>query len=126
MIAGGHLRSPEEIREELERGTDGLGVWCKARGEIFAPFDEDMDRGITLVMTRFPDMVDPESDRNKADPFVVALAHVKQGIVVSGESARKHPTGRTKIPDACSALGVGCLKWLDFLRIAEVSAYMQR
>jgi hypothetical protein len=126
MIADGSLRSPEEIRQELERGTDGLPLWLAPRRLTFHPLDSDLQAGVTLVMSRFSDMVDPDSDKSRGDPFVVALAQAKSGIVVSSENGRKHPTGRPKIPDACAGFGIRCLKWLDFLREPDVGSRMSR
>lgn len=115
MVNGSTLCSPEEVRFELEKGTDGLAPYLKKRIGIFHPFDAEHQQALIEVQTKVT-LVDPNSDRNRADPFVVALAKAKTGIVVSNEGPRKHKTARHKIPDACKEFGISCMTFLDFLK----------
>ena len=67
-------------------------------------------------MRRCPGLIDGDAERNRADPFVVALARLRNGIVVTKERPRRGSTGRLKIPDACAELDIPCLDWFEFLR----------
>jgi hypothetical protein len=88
-IGNGTIRSPEDVRQELERGTDELAEFLAQRDGLFAALDE---------------------------AFVVALARVLGGTVVTAERGRRGPSGRPRIPDACQEFGIPCLNWFDFLR----------
>lgn len=115
-IAAGHLRSCEEVLYEVEKGTDDLGKFLKQRAGLFAPLDEALQAAVGEVNAACDDLADDDGERNRADPFVVALARVLNGTVVTGEKARKDANGRRKVPDACAALQVPCQDWFTFLR----------
>jgi len=114
-IAAGHLRSPEEVLKELERGTDDLGPLLKAKAGLFVPLDATLQAAVEEVNTACTDLSDYDNDRDVADPFVVALARLLTGTVVTDERPRRSPDARRKIPDACTDLGVPCRKWFEFL-----------
>lgn len=115
-IAAGELCSPEEVLHELERGTDDLPGLLRQRSGLFAPLDDSLMAGVSDVMRECSDLADLTAERNRADPFVVALAKILPATVVTGERPRRGPTGRRRIPDACQHLGVRWLDWFDFLR----------
>jgi len=76
-------------------------------------------------------MVDPGSTRDRADPYVVALAlaldgrdprdlHVKLApdakcIVVTHEKAARAGTGKLKIPNACGRYRLDCIEFVTLL-----------
>jgi hypothetical protein len=115
-IEKGVIRSPDEVFSELEQGVDDLGRYLKSRAGLFVPLEDDLQVSLSEVMDQCPTLSDPESTRNHADPFVVALAKLHGGNVVSQERSRKHVTGPMKIPDACVHFGCPHFKWLPFLR----------
>lgn len=114
-IAAGHVRSPEEVLHELERGTDELAAFLEQRPGLFAPLDQALMMSVADVQNQCP-LADTDGERNRADPFVVALARVLNGTVVTGEQPRRDPNGRHKIPDACNHFGVPWRDWFGFLR----------
>ena len=118
-VAAGEVISPEEVLRELERGSDDLAETLACRpglAGLFVPLDEAVMVAVGAVLTALPDLVDENAERNRADPFVVALARVRGGAVVTGDRPRGGPTGRPRIPDACAHFGVECLDWFGFLR----------
>ena len=115
-IAAGDVISPEEVLRELERGSDELAESLAGRAGLFASLDEALMAAATDVLAALPDLVDENSERNRADPFVVALARLRGGAVVTDERPRRGPTGRPRIPDACAQFGIECLDWFSFLR----------
>jgi predicted nucleic acid-binding protein len=115
-IAAGNICCPEEVAHELERGTDELAQFLRQRAGLFAPLDDALQAAVTEVQTACDDLADDEGERNRADPFVVALGRMRNGTVVTGEHPRRDPKGRRKIPDACAELHVPCQNWFDFLR----------
>jgi hypothetical protein len=53
--------------------------------------------------------------RNRADPFVIAVAQLRSATVVTGEGS-DGTTNRPKIPYVCDDLGVGCFRFLDVIK----------
>jgi hypothetical protein len=116
-IADGTIRSPEEVLHELAAGTDGLDEKLRQRAGLFVPLDDATMIAVGQVTDGCDGFVDSASDRNRGDPFVVALAMVQGGTVVTKERPRRGPTGRPRIPDACAQFNVPCMHWFDFLRM---------
>ena len=115
-IAAGDLVSPDEVLQELQRGEDTLAETLSTRTRLFLPLDDAQMAAVADVVQACPGLVSEEAERGRADPFVVALARVRQGTVVSGERPRRIRTGPFKIPDACAQYGVPCIDWFAFLR----------
>ncbi len=115
-IAASNLISPEEVLQELERGSDDLAATVGARVGLFLPLDDPQMAAVADVMQACPTLIDTESERNRADPFVVALARVRGGTVVTDERPRKAATAPFKIPDARAHYHIPCLDWFGFLR----------
>lgn len=71
---------------------------------------------VAEVLQACPGLVSEEAERGRADPFVIALARVRNGTVLSGERHRRGPTAPFRIPDACAHYAIPCLDWFGFLR----------
>jgi hypothetical protein len=115
-IASGVVCSPEEVLHELARGTDGLDKLLSGKKGLFIPLDEPLQVAVAAVLAECRTLAEPEAERNRADPFVVALAQLHGHTVVTGERPRRDPSGRMKIPDACDRLGIPWMDWFAFLR----------
>ena len=61
-------------------------------------------------------LTDPDGERSRGDPFVVACAQLNGWTVLSGERPRKGPNAQMRIPDACEHLKIPHLDWFTFLR----------
>jgi hypothetical protein len=117
LIERGHLRSPREVRLEIERGDDELAKWAKARLELFADPDRAQALYLEQILRRFPALVDIDRTGPFADPWVIALAMCLNSpeykapedrwIVVAEEQPKG--IGSTKIPDICSAFSLECI-----------------
>ena len=53
-------------------------------------------------------------NRNRADPFVIAVANIKGAVVVTGEDGGNE--NRPKIPYVCSQIGAECIGFLDLIQ----------
>jgi len=115
-IASGEIRSPEDVLHEVEAGSDDLASVLKRHSGLFVPLDEATMAAAGEIIDGCEGLVDPEGERNRADPFVVALARSRGGTVVTRERGRRGPTGRPRIPDACRQFGVPWLDWFSFLK----------
>lgn len=118
--ASGKILISDEVHFELARGTDLLADWIKdlkrCEPSAFLPSNKNVQRKVVQVMSTCTTLVDPDSDKNHADPFVVAVGVITGGVVVCGESSRKAAHMPFKVPDACAAFGVRCIKYLEFAR----------
>jgi hypothetical protein len=116
-IANGTLRCPEAVLPEVERITrDGLDSILKGYPGLFVPLDVHLQGSLRTVLQHGQDLVDPSGQTDRADPYLIALAYLHGGTVVTQEVRRRGTTGRKKIPDVCADVGVRCLDWDSFLR----------
>jgi hypothetical protein len=86
---------------------------------LFLTLDTLVQVEAASIESRYPDLLDPKSPHQSADAYVIALAKVKDGVVVSQETsaAEKKSAKRTHyIPDVCRDLGVPCINLLGLMR----------
>jgi hypothetical protein len=82
---------------------------------MFVPLDEDIQRATQEILDQFPRLVGTMKDRNRADPFVIALAKVKVAIVVTGEK-NVGTRDRPRIPIVCDHFGISHRTMLELIR----------
>jgi len=124
LAEDGQLQSVREVRREIEANCPyaHIELWVKSHKKIFKPPKEAEE---TLVLELFRQ----EQNRNLvkrqnilkglpvADPFIIAAAKVKGGIVVTMEA---HKAGGARIPTICNELDVECIDLESFLEREEV------
>ena len=119
LIAVDRLLSPALVREELGVvGTGELIAWGDARKNIFVPTGELLAEAQS-IQNRFPGLRDPKAEYEEADAYVIALARLRGGIVVTQETpaAEKRNPKRTHfIPDVCREMGIPCFNLLGLMR----------
>jgi hypothetical protein len=103
----------EEVIVELSSGTDGLDKRLKGTVEGIVKTDQGIEREVKAIAVSHPDLVDIKRQKSVGDPYVIAVAIIHKGGVVTEESARP---GRVKIPHVCGHYKVRCCKLLDFMR----------
>jgi hypothetical protein len=127
LANSGRLLAPREVLRELAKGDDELVPWAREHSVMFQDPDEPQLAAVRNILERFPDFIDPEKENPEADPFVVALAVVrntaqsgsmlpKTHVVVAEESRRRTPDQRPRIPDVCDAYGISCMRIFDLMR----------
>jgi hypothetical protein len=104
----------EEVVRELEK-KDGVHRWVKERETIIVPIDDDVQKSVVQIMSKYTRLVDTKKNRSVGDPWVIALAFVRGLTVVTGEKASGNLL-KPKIPDVCKDLGVSCIEMVDFFR----------
>lgn len=114
MIEGGEILCPDEVGREIAKKDDGLNEWVKLRPQLLVALDDETQRTTAEVLRAFPELVKELSGRNQADPFVVALAHVRSLIVVSEEKGGS--PSRPRIPMVCQHFEVACMDVVTFIR----------
>jgi len=115
MIKVGELLSPDEVLVELSQKDDTVHRWAKANSAMFVPLDEDIQRATQDILDQFPRLVGAMKDRNRADPFVIALAKVKDAIVVTGERV----SGLGTAPEFLSSATISVLVIVQYLSLLE-------
>lgn len=115
MIDSGDLISSDEVLNELSQKDDDVYEWAKRNNDMFMPIDEEIQLVTLEILDRFPRLVGQMKDRNKADPFVIAVAKIRDAVVVTGE--RNFGTiDRPRIPIVCSNFGVNYMDLLQMIR----------
>ncbi len=115
LVTGGVVIASEEVLVELQKKDDEVYAWANQRQPMFVPIDGQVQQVVREILREYPRLIDNRTNRSGADPFVIALAVTEQCSVVTGE----RPTGsltRPKIPDVCGAMGVRCLRVVEFIR----------
>lgn len=111
--------APKLVQEELEAvGTPEAVAWAKARREMFVPLPDLLAEALT-IQSRFPGLRDPKAEFEEADAYVIALAKLRDGIVVTQETPaaeKRNPKRSHFIPDVCRELGVPCISLLGLMR----------
>jgi hypothetical protein len=112
----GMIVSPQDVLLELARQKDDLHSWAEARPTMFLSPDRSVMEAFTAIVNDHPNFMKAGSTKSGADPFVVALAEVNGLTVVTYETKAKKDAMAPKMPDVCTARGVGCVQLVDVLR----------
>ncbi len=107
------------VKEEINAvGGAELTAWAKARSPLFVPLNELIGEA-QAIQNRFPGLRDPKAEYDEADAYVIALAKLYEGEVITGEtsfSEKKNPKRSHYIPDVCRELGIPCISFLGLMR----------
>jgi len=106
MARSNEITAPADVLLEIEKQKDDLYEWAKARPELFETPDREVMEIFTEIVNNHPDFMKINSTKSGADPFVVALAEVRQLTVVTYETMAKQ-NAAPKIPNVCAARGLG-------------------
>lgn len=120
LITEKRCHAVELVREELEAvGTPDLKAWAANHAGLFLPLSPDIQTEAASIEARYPDLMDPKGIHESADAYVIALAKLNGGIVVTQETS-VHTKPKTRkahfIPDVCQDLGVSCINLLGLMR----------
>lgn len=119
LVQADRLQAAALVHEEIDAvGTPELVGWAKTNSSIFVP-TKDLLAGALTIQDQFPGLRDPKAEHEEADAYVITLARLRDGIVVTQETpaAEKNRPRRTHfIPDVCRELGVPCISLLGLMR----------
>lgn len=115
MIAAGNIRCVDEVLNELAKREDAVHDWAKSQPDLFFPLAADVQQAARGLLQAHPKLVGAGGGRNSADPFVIALARVRDGVVVTEETLSGN-INKPRIPDVCAAMGV---PWLNLVRFVQ-------
>ncbi len=114
LVVRGHLLAIDEVQRELEKKDDELHKWVSARPTMIVTLDEDLQTAAVPIINRFGSLTNTKSLMGgSADPYVIALAQVRELTVVTAE---KQKPSKPRIPDVCKTLGVPCIALVEMFR----------
>lgn len=117
LVSEGRLIISEEVWEEAQSKDAVVKAWCEPRkNTIIVPTDATVAQEVQRVLTGHERLVMNLKGRNRADPFVIAVAKIRGAIVVTGEGS-DGTDSRPKIPFVCNHLGIECIRLLDVIRL---------
>lgn len=119
LVGNGVIVSVREVKRELDNrdGTDFLQSWFKQNKAIFAaPSPEEMMVvQQILAISHFQPLIGTQATLRGtpvADPFIVAAAKVKGGVVITEERLKPNAA---KIPNVCERFKVPCTNLEGFM-----------
>lgn len=119
LATAGRLVAPALVREETEKvGSQGLKQWADDHAGLFVGTG-DLLAPAQAIQGQFPGLLDPKAEFEEADAYVIALAQLREGIVVTQETPaaeKRNPRRSHFIPDVCRDLGLPCINLLGLMR----------
>lgn len=120
LISAKTFLAVEVVLDELKAvGTPDLQAWAASHKRVFAALVQDLQREGAMIEARYPQLTDPKGQHQSADAYVIALAKLNDGVVVSQETSvneKRNPAKDYYIPDVCRDLGVPCINLLGLMR----------
>ena len=126
MVRSLRVSSVQEVLQELEAygGEQGyLSDWIKNNKGIFTQLtpEEQSKKAEMMKVDIFQELVKVQvrlKGRLMADPFIIAKAAVRGGIVVTRELSSKianNKPGKIRIPDVCDHFSIPCISPQEFM-----------
>ena len=117
LVAADRFFISEEVWEEVKKKTGVVKAWCErdTTGKLVVPTDGAITREVQAILAGTPRLVMNMKGRNRADPFVIAVAHLRGATAVTGEGS-DGTEDRPKIPYVCGKLGVPCTTFTALIR----------
>lgn len=118
LISDGKLRATELVLKELERKDDAAKAWTKKQSTLFQEVDEGVQKIVTTIMGKYPQIMKKGGQKNEADPFVIAFAKYNNFIVVTGE-IKPGSENKPTIPFLCREFNVKYINILELIRLEK-------
>jgi hypothetical protein len=119
LAASNRFFAAELVRDEIQAvGTAELIQWVNDNDPLFVPTSELLAEALS-IQNQFAGLRDPNAEYEEADAYVIALARLRGGIVVTQETpaaAKNNPRRTHYIPDLCRELGVSSISLLGLMR----------
>lgn len=101
----------DKVYNELSRKDDFSHKWLLARKkEIVVVCDNSVVIKASNIIQDFPKLIDPDSEHEQADPYIIAHALINNYVVVTAETKAHTPIQsnrkKDKIPNVCDHYNV--------------------
>jgi len=117
LIDEGRFLLSEEVWEEIKSKDAVAKAWCEDRQDrLVVPTDSGVASAVQEILVDHERLVMNMKGRNRADPFVIALAQLKGAVVLTGEGS-DGTANRPKIPYICQEIGLPCCRFLEMIRL---------
>ncbi|MGH3631875.1 MAG: DUF4411 family protein [Sciscionella sp.] len=115
LAHSGRLLVPEEVMFELKAQDDDLLTWVKDRSDlIVTPTSRAVMLEARAILVDHKHLTKTGTGRGRADPFVIALAAIRECPVVTQE--RGGSADKPRIPYVCGVRQIPCMAILDVIR----------
>lgn len=98
--------SVREVKIEVEKGMDWLIDWSKEHSKMFLEPTMEELLYVGELQEKYPNLIDYNSDRPAADPFVIACAKHYKIKVIQHELIRNN---KQRLPYVAKQEGVECI-----------------
>ena len=119
LIAEARFLAPALVQEEVDKiGTAELAEWIARHPNMIVPTAQVLTQA-QMIQSQFAGLLDPKAEYEEADAYVIALARMRSGTVITGEtsaSQKRNPKRSHYIPDVCRELGIPCISFLGLMR----------
>jgi hypothetical protein len=124
LVEEERLICPREVIIEIEVGDDVLARWIKKNAKRIIRESEELLVSAREVQAAFPNWIDKEKEHEEADPFLIALALVRNKILseslIKGEcfivTEESTDPNKLRIPRIARYFGLKCMNLHDFFR----------
>jgi hypothetical protein len=107
LIAARRFITSEEVLRELgyrDMKPSSAAEYAKSREGFVVPVDVPQCEIVTEIVNAHPNLVNVDTWKNSADPFVVALACVRNAVVVTQETFKS--MDHLNVPMLCLERGI--------------------
>ncbi len=124
LFHNGRIISHIIVFEELttrSKKPDPLTKWILLKKQYFRGFTTAQAQHVAEIINQFPGLIDPQREKDEADPWLIAMAIEEQAqsnlfcperkVIVVSEESRNKPQ---KIPAVCKHFGLDHLTLLQF------------
>src|ERR1700730_2359517 len=119
LIIAGRFVAPVLVYEEVKSvGTAELIRWAGENESMFVPTAEVLNEALS-IQDQFAGLREPKAEYEEADAYVIALARIRGGIVITQETPaaeKRRPKRAQYIPDVCRELGIPSISLLGLMR----------
>jgi hypothetical protein len=115
----------KEVIKELNIKDDGIVDWLKKFPDSIIETNEDVQDKLVEIMNNYPKWIDPQSTKNLADPFVIAVAKTYKCKLITQERYNFHMDNninyavenqhKLKIPNICKLENIEYFDLVTFL-----------
>jgi len=117
LLEDGRLIISEEAWDESRKKDLATKEWCDKhdKDKWVVNTDASVAAEVRRILALYPRIVGEMKGRNRADPFVIAVASLNNAVVVTGEG----PDGndrKPKIPYICSNMGIKSITFLQLIK----------
>ena len=116
LIEVGRVIVSEEVWIEATKKAAATKEWCEKQNEdkIVVRTDSEIATKVKEIVGTYPKFTSDASGKNRADPFVVALAAIRNAVVITGEAGGSDK--KPRIPFICDKMDVRCSGFLDIVK----------